>query len=364
MSEDLRQNSLAASESPAQESTATGEPTEFRAVPSETLFLNFHIYRGGKVEVFPSFHYPSVPTITPGQRTPYAIELHDTHGRVLHAQRILLTDPYKDLDSASLEFYKPIPFDEDTARLVFTCGVPGSCEQKELLTVDVPENPPGVRIVSPRRGDRLSGRVRVAWEARHDTNKPLRYLLRYSNDGGQSWRAVAPRLSTTEYVVNLARLPGGERCRFQVLATEGIRTGVAVSEPFSVQQQPREAAIVEPASGTVVTPGQAIILVGESFSPDTGSAHPSELQWHSDLDGELEVGQEILVNTLRPGSHSVSLRAPDGYGGESEASIQIEVEPPTPRGHTSRTHPDHTSRDHDSGEVPYDQEGGHQEDGV
>jgi hypothetical protein len=127
---------------------------------------------------------------------------------------------------------------------------------------------------------------------------------------------------------------------------------MAVSEPFIVEQRPRETTIIGPTSGTVIAPGQTVTLTGESFSSDTGSAQPSELHWHSDLDGSLGAGQEISLRTLRPGSHEISLKAPDGCDGESSASIQIEVKPPTPHKHTSRTHPDHTSKEHDAGEVP------------
>jgi hypothetical protein len=319
--------------------------TEPPSGPSQYLFLNFRVYRGGKVEVFPSFHYSSLPTVKPGRRTPYAIELRDSHNKVLNAQRVLLTDPHEDLDSASLDFFKPIPFHEDTARVVITCSIGEGCEQKELLTADVPSEPPKVRIVSPENGGRLAGKVRVAWEAQFD-EKPLHYLLRYSNDSGQSWRAVAPRLRVTEYIVDLDHLPGGERCQFQVLATEGIRTGMAVSETFSVPHKLRETTIIEPPSGTVVAPGQIVTFLGESFSPDVGSANPSEMRWYADAEHLLGIGQEIQTSTLSPGVHTISLRASDGFGGESTASIQIEVKAPIPTTHTSLTQPNHTSRDH------------------
>jgi len=349
--EALRQSFPPVPASPIGEFQIIDEHIERPSQDGQYLFLNFRIYRGGKVEVLPSFHYLSLPTVKQGRWTPYAIELRDRYNKPLHVQRVWLTDPHKNLDSASLRFFKPIPFHKETMRIVFTCGASGDCEQKELLSVDVPVDAPKVRIVSPEEGKQLSGKVRVAWEAHFD-DKPLHYLLRYSNDGGKSWRAVAPRLRTTEYVVDLDNLPGGEGCQFQVLATEGIRTGMAVSEPFRVPQQPRETSIILPTPGVVFAPGQTVTFVGESFSPHTGSAQPSELQWHSDLDGALGVGHEISLNKLRPGLHTISLKAPDGCGGESMVSLQIEVKAPISRKHTSLTHPGHTSKDDDSEQVP------------
>jgi hypothetical protein len=331
---------------------AIQERSEYKRTPSQHLFLNFQIYRGGTIKVFPSFHYSSVPIIIKtGKWTPYAIELRDCHDKVLHAQRILITDPHSDLDGASLHFFKPIPFDECTSQLVFTCGPEGGCEQKELFSIDVPNCPPQVEVTSPVKCDELCGKVKVSWKATHFGDKPLYYLIRYSNDGGQSWLNISPRLRETEHIVDLDLLPGGEKCYFQILATEGIRTGMAISCPFIVQPKPCKTVIIAPASGTKVAPGQTVTFLGESFSPSTGSAHPSEIQWYSNLDGLIGTGHEIYVRTLQTGLHTISLRVRDDCG-ESSASIQIEVKLPIPVKHTSLTHLDHTSRDHNSGKIP------------
>src|SRR3954453_21709930 len=62
-----------------------------------------------------------------------------------------------------------------------------------------------------------------------------------------------------------------------------------------------------------------------------GAMRPSEIRWHSDLDGELGVGYD-LVAYLRDGRHSITVTAPDGRGGSvSEHGIFIRVR--TPRWH-------------------------------
>src|SRR5262249_39127013 len=70
---------------------APSKPVE--SMRGQHLFLNFRIYRGGTVEVFPSFHYESEPRLKQGRWTPYAIELRDAHDRALQSQRVWLTDP-------------------------------------------------------------------------------------------------------------------------------------------------------------------------------------------------------------------------------------------------------------------------------
>jgi hypothetical protein len=355
--EGLRQH-FPASQSSASERAQSIQPPERLSTPSQHLFLNFRIYSNRKIEVFPSFHYISLPTVKSGDWTPYVIELRDRHNHPLHSQRVWLTDPYTDLDSASVDFYKPIPFSERTARVVFICSNKEDCERKELLSIDVPEDSPKVRITYPSKvSEQLSGKVGVTWEA-HFHDKGLNYLLRYSNDGGSTWRAVAPSLQVTQYIVDFDLLPGGEKCQLQVLATEGIRTGMAVSEFFSVPRHPRATTIIKPQSGTTITAGQKVTLFGDSYSPDTGSAHPSELKWYSDIEGLLGSGLTIYNIVLRPGLHKISLQTNNGLGGESVESIQIEVKTSASHKHTSLTHPGHTSKNHDSGKMSYRQSGG------
>jgi hypothetical protein len=334
--------------------TAQEPPTK----PTELLFLSFSIYRGGRVEVNPSFHYPSLfPRASQGRRTPYAIELRDCHDRVLHALRVLLSDPHKNLDSAKLQFFKRIPFHPDTARVVFTCGDEGECQPKLLSVVDVPGKAPRVAISYPKGGGQLSGQVKVTWEAQFPV-KPLTYMVRYSNDGGASWRTISPKLKESEYVVDLDRLPGGQACLFQVLASEGIRTGTAISGTFQVSNHDVEVDIVSPKPGTVFEPGETILLSGEAFAPHTGSLTDSQLHWQSDVDGDLGPGHEVQIRTLRSGVHNISLNVTDAYGAKAVASTRIEVRPNLKGKHTSLTHPDHSSKDHDSGKVPYKPEGG------
>jgi hypothetical protein len=269
----------------------------------------------------------------------------------------LLNDPHKNLDSAKLHFFKRIPVHPDTARIVFTCGGESECEQKVLSVVDVPAQAPRVNITYPKKGVELSGEVTVTWHAQFP-DKMLTYLLRYSNDAGSSFRTISPRLNASEYVVNVDRLPGGEACHFQVLATEGIGTGSAISGAFRVSNRDVEIAIISPQPGSAFQPGEPVLLSGEAFAPDIGSLTDSQLRWHSDVDGELGPGHELQIKTLQPGVHNISLTVPDAYGAEIVASTRIEITPTLRGKHTSLTHPDHSSKDHDSGKVPHKPEGG------
>jgi hypothetical protein len=153
----------------------------------------------------------------------------------------------------------------------------------------------------------------------------LTYILRYSNDDGESWRAVTSGLTEPNYTVNLALLPGGERCRVQVVASAGIRTAVAESPPFAVPVKPARAHILSPADGTVIAEGDRLELRGIGFSPDFGTTDFQDMVWSSHRDGLLDLGYDIVVNSLSPGRHRLELTVPDGLGGESIARVTVEV---------------------------------------
>ena len=112
-----------------------------------------------------------------------------------------------------------------------------------------------------------------------------------------------------------------------------------------------EVILSPPEAGTVVTLGERSILVGEAFSPDLGSVRQEDLEWTSDVQGNLGSGNELDLDQLRPGRHTITLSALGADKRRPSAEIRIEVREPKPRSHTSRTHPDHRSLDHDEGRI-------------
>jgi hypothetical protein len=77
---------------------------------------------------------------------------------------------------------------------------------------------------------------------------------------------VAANLSQAECRLRQRRLPGGERCLVQVVASSGIRTSVTQSKPFAAPLTGRRATIL---SADVTAAGR-VVLRGGAFSPDFG----------------------------------------------------------------------------------------------
>ena len=151
-------------------------------------------------------------------------------------------------------------------------------------------------------------------------------LLRYSHNGGQTWRVLALDLTQSEYFVDLDFLPGGKACVFQVVASAGIRTTTAQTEPFSVPCKARVADILMPPSDACRDVRMPLLLQGFGFSPDFPEFGPDEMVWRSNIVGLLGIGREVVVPALPMGHHLISLSMPNGLGGEVTKSIYIKVQ--------------------------------------
>jgi hypothetical protein len=137
---------------------------------------------------------------------------------------------------------------------------------------------------------------------------------------------LAADLPTPGLTIDLGLLPGGERCRLQVVAAAGLRTTLAETAAFAVARKPLRAHILSPAAGTRVPSGAPVLLDALGYSPDVGTVDLETALWTSSRDGRLGIGRRLLVNQLTPGEHRIRLRAAmDGQ--ELADDVVITVEP-------------------------------------
>src|SRR2546423_2735635 len=80
----------------------------------------------------------------------------------------------------------------------------------------------------------VKGKQIIAWRGSHPEGQPLQYFLRYTRNDGESWQRTGWRTEATEQEIDFAQLPGGERCRIAVVATDGVNTVMVESDSFSV----------------------------------------------------------------------------------------------------------------------------------
>jgi hypothetical protein len=305
---------------PAMPALALTSATNARNMLEEYLYLNIRVHRDGQVDVLPSFHLHELPSALETEvLSSVECNLMRMEGEVVASHRFR-REPLQNPDAQEVQYHGALRWDSTAqaieffrdGKLIYTYNI-----EPELPTVSV-EN-----LTTLKDENRQA--IRLEWTGKAPSGKQLEYLLRYSPDDGESWHSIAAALTEPSYVVELDQLPGGDRCRLQVVASSGVRTTTAQTPPFAVSVKPAWAHILSPVDGTILNEGEPLELSGIGFSPNFGTSSSEEMWWSSDRDGLLGTGREIFVADLSPGRHQLQLTVLDGIGGESTASVTIQV---------------------------------------
>jgi hypothetical protein len=294
-------------------------------IDREYLHLNFRMYGDGRVELLPSFHLNGTPPI-PGPEVGFESRVScDLLGEagLVGSHRCRLTNPHHDPDGPSIELHEILPWSPEIRSIAFRR------DGAVVHTLKIEKHAPEVSIQPPKRAKERPGLLALEWSAGKGEGPkgggPHSYLVRYSNDDGKTWQAIVADLEEPRHLVNLDLLPGGDKCKLQIVASAGVRTATAETESFAVPVKPRQAHILHPKPGTSYRKGQPVPLVGGGFSPDFATTEFDEVVWTSNLDGAIGVGHGLVVNSLSSGRHRISIDIPDGAGGEAAAGVFIEV---------------------------------------
>jgi uncharacterized protein (TIGR03437 family) len=189
---------------------------------------------------------------------------------------------------------------------------------------------PTVQMVYPNGGEVLTGDTAVVrWTASHPDGVTLTYALRYSADGGVTWRTLVSDVKSTEYEVDLTSLAGSQSALIRVLATDGFTTAQAQSATvFTVSERPPRVVVRSPVDSGLYVGQETIIL--EALVSDTIDADIPEtnIAWSSDRSGILGTGRVVFIraSALPEGPHkvTVSARASRGTVGTSTVAIQVQ----------------------------------------
>jgi len=166
---------------------------------------------------------------------------------------------------------------------------------------------------------------KLAWKGSDPDQDTLHYAVFYSHDGGQSWQLLASELSEPSLEVVVDNMAGGVDTRFRVVATDGVNTGMAETpEAISIPNKAPMPVLLEPTGG-IFAPGMVVVLRGSATDLEDGSIPEGDLTWSSDVQGELGKGYEVAINTLTPGSHTLTLTAVDSQGVDGSASVNVTI---------------------------------------
>ena len=148
--------------------------------------------------------------------------------------------------------------------------------------------------------------VSLRWKASHSENIPLTFNIFCTVDHGEHLLMLARDLDGSEAKLSLEEVPGG-RGQLIVLATDGLRSSFAISDPFKIEDKPPEIWITSPRDGTVFPPDQPLSLIGQAVDVQGKKLPEDGLVW--EVDGRaIQQGTGIAPAIgLKPGNHEASL---------------------------------------------------------
>ena len=196
--------------------------------------------------------------------------------------------------------------------------------------------------------------VELFWDATDADGDALSADILLSCDGGQSWSAIGvnQRGASMKFALSDIPVAKNEQGIVKVRVTDGLNVvdaemptsvghfGLGASgskvldegsiagdsqwSNFLIDNAP-DVHLISPNASQSYPFGASILLhasgwdLEDQFLPDTA------FTWTSSIAGAIGIGRQILVSTLNPGTHVITLRAADSGGSFVEKSVSIIV---------------------------------------
>ncbi|WP_157636785.1 hypothetical protein [Burkholderia ubonensis] len=267
------------------------------------------------VSITSSFHILRSPPEPINAQSDMKVELYGSDETFLYAARCE-SDADQD-DTAPFRAYRvSFPHTSDLRQIRLVRG------EWVLAAYTLEGLPPEVTGVNISHAENL---IRLEWDAHVERDIPIEYGVRFSHDG-KRWRVVTAASRERRVLVNTESLPGGDRCRFQIVASAGFRTSVRETKSFKLPIKPRKVYISSPKADTRYEVGQPISFIGHGFSPDFGNCKADEIIWTSPSCGTIGVGPSVTA-VLPAGHHWVAAHVPDGMGNITSQTVAVRILP-------------------------------------
>jgi hypothetical protein len=261
----------------------------------------------------------------------YTMQGYDDKGNTLLIHNF---EPRK-LDTHTENYSKVRSFDEVVPTIPNLQRLDILKELQVLGTVNTPTsggvNAPNVSIVTPTNGSTWQiGKLQtVQWISNSPSGSPLVALVQYSPDGGKTMLTLGRDINNTgsnnTLSVNPDELPGSNNATIYIQVTDGASTAIASSGPFTVQDKPPSVHIVDPKTGSQVSASLPISFEGIAYDRQE-SLTDEQFVWSSDLDGTLGKGQQLSINNLTAGNHTITLTVTNSKGLTGKEMVNLNVQ--------------------------------------
>jgi hypothetical protein len=202
----------------------------------------------------------------------------------------------------------------------------------ELASATLGGTAPTVTITAPAGGETWEGLQNVSWEVTDSDSVEHHVWVEYSSDNGVTWYTMVYNATLSSLSIDFDEMPGANgTAKIRVRVTDGVNTGEAISNAFSVAAKLPTAAILNPSDGAAYKPDDLITLQGSGFDFDDGILEGAALRWSSDKDGNLGKGTDKNVSGLSEGNHILTLTATDSDGNVATDTVSIIVDGKAPR---------------------------------
>ena len=189
--------------------------------------------------------------------------------------------------------------------------------------------------------------VELHWDASDADREPLHADVLYSRDAGASWSPISVNVEGGAVRFSLADIPAaiGGQGVVKVRVTDGLRFtdaempaafgefggaaegSVAGGSDWSdlLGNNPPDIHLLHPNPNQTYPQGAAVLLHASGWDLEQQYLPDSAFTWTSSLGGPIGTGRQLLVTTLAPGIHTITLTGTDAEGLSVTKSATIAV---------------------------------------
>jgi hypothetical protein len=172
--------------------------------------------------------------------------------------------------------------------------------------------------------------ITVNWQASSPDAAPVTVSLRYSSDGGLSWRVLALNLTGTSFTIDKRNLPGGTGGLLEVIAGNTTRTRTVQLSIGSITNKPPVLSIGGTSSVQQYI-GQPLLLQAVALDLEDGYLQGNSLVWTDERGQVLGMGETLSLPTgMAFGAHTLTLTATDSAGAKTQDTVKVTVVRPPP----------------------------------
>jgi hypothetical protein len=171
---------------------------------------------------------------------------------------------------------------------------------------------PTITITSPSGATLPSDKQELAlqWTAQDADNSPLLVRVAYSEDDGRSFRQIGVTTSAKGMELPLRFFSASPAARIRLTVNDGFNETQITTPAFVSAGTPPLATIINPAGDITLFSTATVNLTGAAFDDRGIPIKADQLQWSVD-GAPIGAGSDVLLPRLRPGQHTVEMRARD-----------------------------------------------------